>query len=1055
MKRIISSVAIGLLSLSLLLVQPAPAQLTRGILSGTLQDGSGGVIGGAQVTVVNSATGLTRETTTNSLGIYRFAAVEPGVYRLEFASRGFDTVKLERLEVNANQEVVTNRVLSVGKAVTVLVVTSVADTAELTKASPTIGLTLPGSFVESVPLTAGTRDVTRLALLNPMVSRGPGGSEFSAAGQRARNNNFTIDGVDNNDLTTTTVTSRVIPEAVAEFQTQTAPYSAEFGRNTGAQVSVITRGGSNVFHGSVWDYHRANWMEPLSLLNKRAGLTATPRYVENQAGGSFGGPVIRNRTFFFGLVETDRRREAPDARNADPISIPTPAGYAALAGVPLGSGQTASNRQAILDSISFLPGIQGRISQFQNPTSVNVNGVPIQIGTALIPLATPHDYWYAHERIDHQLTSRDNVSYRYQLDRQNRSNADSNRGFGSMFSASEQTFNQNHALTETHAFSAGLINEFRFGYARQNYGYAETDSRSTVNVGSLFTIGGSNIFPQSRLANTFQWQDVATWMHGRHSVKAGVDVRRNRLFNRSGFDAKGTWSFDNLSDFLNNNASSYRQAVNESSFDARQTNQNYFFQDDIRIRKDLTVNLGIRYEYSGVPLGFFGATDPRVLAAGVPGPVRPDRNNWAPRFGVAYAPGGKTVFRGGYGIAYDVLFYNILVVNASNYPRVVTAEIDAPNTFQMFPGKLPVQATAPAFDPLAKFINSPTDLQNPTTHFYSFSVQRQLSKDMTLEAGYAGSRSYHQLRQGQSNPGLLTADQAAKVIASGSSSSIPGVQARRAVPAWGSRVSMESTGLANYNALYVRFDKKISDRLLLGANYTWSATFSDSDELLSIPDLLNSTPHVPQNYYNYKNDYSRSLFDRPQRMAVYYSYRLPWFTTGVAGRSVLGRVFQGWQMAGLSEWQSGQPFTVRTGVDSGGSGTAVPFRPNYNPGGIFAPDPVDGSLRTFVTPIDGSGIFVTPLTKAGAPLANSMSGGGTLGRNTFRGPGFANSNLSLTKTVALSERWKLQLRSDWINLWNHRNFGNPVATANNPSAFGTNVTDPGGRTMLLSAKIRF
>jgi len=265
---------------------------------------------------------------------------------------------------------------------------------------------------------------------------------------------------------------------------------------------------------------------------------------------------------------------------------------------------------------------------------------------------------------------------------------------------------------------------------------------------------------------------------------------------------------------------------------------------------------------------------------------------------------------------------------------------------------------------------------------------------------------------------------------------------------------MESTGLANYNALYLRFDRKITKRLLLGANYTWSATLSDSDELLGIPDLVNSTPHIPQNYDNYRNDYSRSLFDRPQRFVVHYSYQVPFFAR-LAGKAVLRHAFEGWQLAGFSEWQSGQPFTVRTGVDSGGTGTAAPFRPNYNPGGVFLPDPVDGSLRTFVTPLNGTGIFVTPLTASGAPLANSMSGGGNLGRNTFRGPAFTNWNFSLTKAVSLTERWKLQLRSDWINMWNHRNFGNPVATMNNPSAFGTNVTDPGGRTMLISAKIRF
>src|SRR5262249_53908863 len=152
-------------------------------------------------------------------------------------------------------------------------------------------------------------------------------------------------------------------------------------------------------------------------------------------------------------------------------------------------------------------------------------------------------------------------------------------------------------------------------------------------------------------------------------------------------------------------------------------------------------------------------------------------------------------------------------------------------------------------------------------------------------------------------------------------------------PAWGSRVTMESTGLANYNAGFVRFDKKVSGGLLVGANYTWSATFSDSDELLNIPDLVNSTPHIPQNYFNYRNDYSRSLFDRPQRLTVHYSYQIPALRKN--------QIFSGWQLTGFSEWQSGQPFTVRTGVDSGGSGSAVPFRPNYNPAGAFRYDPVE------------------------------------------------------------------------------------------------------------------
>jgi hypothetical protein len=447
--------------------------------------------------------------------------------------------------------------------------------------------------------------------------------------------------------------------------------------------------------------------------------------------------------------------------------------------------------------------------------------------------------------------------------------------------------------------------------------------------------------------------------------------------------------------------------------------------------------------------------------------VRPDRNNWAPRSGFAYSPGakdgwkrklfgdGQTVFRGGYGLGYDVLFYNILTVNASNYPRVVVSLTNQPETINLYPRLAPKQTTVPPLDPLATFVNSPTDLQNPTTHFYSFSIQRQFQEHYLFELGYSGSRSYHQIRQGNTNPGILTAAQAQTVASTQNANSIPGLQARRLNPAWGSRVSIESTAIGNYNAMFARFDRRFSRGLLLGANYTWSANLADNDESLGVADITNSSSQVPQDFFNYRADYGRSVFDRPHRFVVHYNYEIPWFSKGAANSALLRHVFKGWQITGFSEWQSGQPFTIRTGVDSGGTGTTGPFRPNVNPGGKFLNDPVEGNLRTFTMPVDGTGLLVSPLTTGGIPLGNSMYKGGNLGKNTFRGPAFTQWNFSLLKTVNISERWRVQLRSDWINLWNHRNFQNPNIFMNNLSRFGTNTADPGGRSMLLSAKIRF
>ncbi len=354
-----SRLVFGLLVVFVLL-SPAEmlAQLTRGFISGTVTDQSNAVIPGASIVIVNKATNIQHETLTNEAGLYRFVAVEPGTYSVQFSMSGFETRKADDIIVRAAQEVVINQTLAVGGGAAVVEVNVTPPGVELAKTTPTIDRTLSQRLVEEMPITGNTRDVTRLALLAPTVNRAPGSNEFSANGQRARNNNFLIDGTDNNDLSVTLSNSRIIPEAVGEFQVQTTAYSSEFGRNSGAQVSIITRSGTNALHGEVWDYYRGNWVEPLSLLNRRAGLKETPRFVQNQVGGDMAGPVLKDRTFFFGLLEANRRREAPDARNAASANVPTPAGFAALSSVPLGPDQTPASRQAVLSAMSFLPEVQ-------------------------------------------------------------------------------------------------------------------------------------------------------------------------------------------------------------------------------------------------------------------------------------------------------------------------------------------------------------------------------------------------------------------------------------------------------------------------------------------------------------------------------------------------------------------------------------------------------------------------------------------------------------------------------------------------------------------------
>src|SRR5437667_11040331 len=280
-----------------LITLPATAQLTRGFISGVVQDSAGAVIGDVKITIANKATGIKSETRTNGVGVYRFVAVESGVYDIEFSQTGFETKRIANVEVTATKEVTLDESLGVAATSTTVEVSDTPPGVDLNKSSASIERKLDQSFVANVAITVATRDVNQLALLAPTANRAPGSTSIAANGQRARNNNFLLDGVDTNDLSVTLSSDRVIQEAVAEFQTQVQSYSAEFGRNSGAQIQVITRSGSNTWHGEAWDYYRGNWMEPVNLLNKRAGLTKTPRYVHNQSGGAIGGHIIKNRTF--------------------------------------------------------------------------------------------------------------------------------------------------------------------------------------------------------------------------------------------------------------------------------------------------------------------------------------------------------------------------------------------------------------------------------------------------------------------------------------------------------------------------------------------------------------------------------------------------------------------------------------------------------------------------------------------------------------------------------------------------------------------------------------
>jgi hypothetical protein len=1014
-------------------VVPIAAQLSRGYLSGVVQDPSGAPVQAVSVELKNQSTNFVHKTSTNEAGIYRIAAVEPGLYLVEFSKPGFSDARYESIEIGTAREVQLDHKLVLADTAVSVLVEATPPGIGLSKASATIERTLGREALEPLPLT-GFRDTTNLMALAPSAIRIRPLLElnYSAAGQRGESVMFLADGADNEHHLVGFANWRPIPEGVAEVQMQTNAYSAEFGRGAGVVFSAISRAGTNQMHGSLWDYYGANWLAARTLADKQAGL-GMARFQQHQAGMSLGGPVVRDKTFFFALVQAAPERYGINARTAPAITIPTPAGYQALSRVPLAPGQAVENRQAILQTLEFFPQVYPRVARFENVRPLAVNGVPVEVGTTRIPEPNAILIWTSQGRLDHRFGMNDSVTVRYRREngaadmafRGGANPAINNASFGRLF-ASNFVYDNNNALaSHTHVFDPRTINEFRFSYLWIRAFHPPLGEMGPSVSAGGFTFGPSPVVPRRTESDQFEWQQVLTAQRGRHSLKAGIDISRHGQSVRQSTLTRGSWMFAGLAELLNNRPFLFLQWLNPTDLNFAQLQQSYFFQDDIKLARTVTVNFGVRYQTAGQPFAQFGATSPELLAAGAMPPARRDANDWAPRLSFAWSPVENTVIRGGYGVAYVQFYGADPATFAGNYPFNSSNRLTPPETFNRYPVIPPKPATLPPLNARAETFNDLLpDTQNPTTHFYSLSLQRQFGANYFVEAGYLGNRSYHLRRSGPRNPAILTPEQAQAVIASGDPAVIPPAPARRINPAWGARNSIEYAAISNYNAAFVRFDRKLSRGLLVGANYTFSATLDDGD-------------NFPQDAFNFRREYGRAAIDRPHRLALHYVWSLP----------------LGFQIASFSEWQSGEPFTIMTGVDSNGDDTAFD-RPDYNPAGVLRLDPVTGDWRSFATPLDGSGIFRTPLTRAGTPLLYSMPFGGNLGRNTFRGPGYASTNVSVLKNFALTERWQLELRASWTNFLNQRNFGPPMSVMSDPR-FGANLSNPESRTMLLGLKIRF
>lgn len=1078
-------------------VSSTTAQTINGAVNGQVTDQSGDAVAGATVTARNIDTGLTREATTNEEGNYRIYPLQIGGYTVSVTAPGFEPRTIERLDVTTAVDAKAD--LQLGVQGTQAEVTVTASGALLETSQSQVSKSVDRTRILELP---GRNSLNGLALLNPGVlpsQNNRPGSGFAVNGNRTRSNNFTIDGANNNDQSLATPRQNLPPEALAEFQIITNTFSAEFGRNAGSYVNQITQSGTNDFHGIGFYSWGGNGVDALTTSQERAynanrarGLSdyealRLARSVTNDStyGFTLGGPVKRNHTFFFTSLDYNDFRSTVGS-----------ATRAAL------SPAAITNLNA--NSARFAPGaLQFLLSNFPVANDPTTNGsLTIRDPAVTCPTATPNcnvlttvplltfnrgaaggitnltDSERFLIKLNTRINDKDNLSVRYLINRFRGPFAQT--GITSLpgQEVGQNSLDQSLTINDAYSISSNFINEARATYSRRSIQFPE-DLGIAFSIGGTgaFTIGNVN-FPQSRLDNVFEFTDNVSYLTGNHSLKFGYNILRYDLDSFFAPNLNGTLSYPSLQDFLFDTSASVSRFAGTGQVRAITYEHSFFAQDDWRIRPDLTLNLGLRYEYTTAPFGFFANASPDV-------------NNFAPRVGLAYNPkefaDGRFVFRAGYGISYDQVFQNILLNNSRNFPRGVNVAFPPANGTRPYdnfispPGPEDYQRVTglnPNFLPQRLF--SPNErIRQPMSQQVTIGAQYQFGNDFVFKADYIMTKGSNLVREVETNIGFC---RSGRSLAPGPENPLTrfgtfcdrervGAAANSAfaetVAQYETRLNRERTdptqgsitvsqGLANsiYHAGQFTLEKRFSNFEILGqgfggvlfnANYTYSSFISESDDILG--GQANRT--LPADPRNPQLDRGRSAFDQPHRFVMSGVYSSP---EVFRDNGFLNRLFSGYELAPVITLASGTPYSVINSNNALG----------ILPGAVAT---VEGSQRVSVNPGGQFPLVSTPT--APNPNAYFIVNGtgsatlGTLGANTLRTGGTINANISAVKNFkTFGEDQRLQFRVEVFNLFNRRNFttipANTIGNTVNTTTFlDFGQTNIGGRGFTFGARYFF
>jgi Carboxypeptidase regulatory-like domain len=1059
---------------------------TTGTISGIVADENRAVLPNVKVTVRNVNTNTSRSVATDGEGRYRFQNLTGGNYEVTVEASGFARYVRSGIELLLNQNAIIDVSL---KPPTVNEVVTVTENASLLNTSNAeVGVRFDSKRIAELPL-ATNRNVYNIALSAAGVSQlGAGqqtfaggglestsGVSFSANGGRVRSNNFMIDGQDNNDFGVAGATVPLNnPDLIQEIRLVTNQFSAEYGRNSSAVFNAITKSGTNNYHGSAFWFHNDNALNALSNLDQGAGFTEAPFRVENQIGGTFGGPLTlprfgeggpalidgKDRTFFFFSLQRwfDRQLGTGTTLNG----APTEAGRQILQGV-------AGDRPQVAALLRFLPAAQGPCSSACAPAQFNLNGLTysVPLGSLGGSQASTFDDWQWSFRLDHRLTTNNSLSGRYLY--QDSATA----GIGSQitppgFSSLEGQRAQGVNLTLTSVFGPRLVNEARAAYLRLNSSNVALDptaeeipSLELTELGltgfnaatNRTAIGLALNLPQNEVRNTYQFQDILSYTTGGHSFKFGADIHRSQLAQLFKPTTRGRLAYTNLNRFVNDVANTVN--INQDLPGVAQIlhldwyDQFYFAQDEWKIKPNLSLTFGLRYELPGQPIQDLVAinepvlaaagNDPRYLLDPVPGL---DKNNLQPRFGFnwnirtsgqgilgALFGGDKTVLRGGYSRTNDYAYTNIALNIWSSFPFV--AAVNVPVSEQSVvddgaDGIVNAWATLqnPPFSPgtLARTIVS-GDFRSPASDSASLEIQRELSRDYILRVGYVGTRGTGLYQTIDGNP------------------TIPFQSPRRVNPEIGTIRLRANAASSTYHSLQVSLDKRLSQNFSAGVHYTYSSFIDTASEIFN---PSGAEVAVAQDSYNLSADRARSSYDRPHRFSGNVVYEFPFHREQ---KGIVGHLLGGWQVNAFFTLQSGAPFTVLNGSDPTGALSGI--------SGLVG----DAIRPNLSTDRDLSNMSIAEVLAAGgSSLFSTLGPGervGNAGRNILRADGISNIDLGFLKNVRVIEGQALQIRADLYNATNTRNFGIPEGRVTATSFLNQWGTNGGNRRIILGLRYTF